>query len=146
MDVAPRYAEVPVEIVECDASWPARSEHERLLLERILAPWLIGAIEHIDLRLKLDCETAEYTDFTVVIVLNLRGRVMGVVVDSVSDVLALGADNIKPASQMNTSIDAGYIMGIGCVRSGDVERTLILTVIEAQMGSGELGLLDAAQH
>ncbi len=91
----------------------------------------------VDLRLKLGCETAEYTDFTVVIVLNLRGRVMGMVVDSVSDVLALGADSIKPAPQMSTSGDAGYIMGMGCIRTGDVERMLILTDIEALAGSTE---------
>jgi purine-binding chemotaxis protein CheW len=89
----------------------------------------------VDLRLKLACETAEYTDFTVVIVLNLLGRVMGVVVDSVSDVLALGADSIRPAPQMTTSVDAGCIMGMGCVRTGDVERMLILTDIESLVGN-----------
>ncbi|WP_288483220.1 chemotaxis protein CheW [uncultured Acidovorax sp.] len=98
----------------------------------------------VDLRLKLGCESAEYTDFTVVIVLNVRGRVIGVVVDSVSDVLALGADNIKPAPQMSASVDAGYIMGMGCFKSGDVERMLILTDIEALMSSAEMGLMDAA--
>jgi len=100
----------------------------------------------VDLRLKLGCETAEYTDFTVVIVLTVRGRVIGAVVDSVSDVLALGADSIKPAPELSASVDAGYIMGIGCVRSGDVERMLILTDIEALMSSAEMGLMDAAVH
>ena len=100
----------------------------------------------IDLRLKLGCQTAEFTDFTVVIVLNLRGRVIGAVVDSVSDVLALGADSIKPAPQMGGSIDAGHIMGMGCVKSGDVERLLILTDIEALLGAADIGLLDAARH
>ncbi|MFC4922557.1 chemotaxis protein CheW [Delftia deserti] len=98
----------------------------------------------VDLRLKLGCESAEYTDFTVVIVLNVRGRVIGVVVDSVSDVLALGADNIKPAPRMSASVDAGYIVGMGCFKSGDVERMLILTDIEALMSSAEMGLMEAA--
>ncbi len=100
----------------------------------------------VDLRLRLACETAEYTDFTVVIVLNVRGRVIGAVVDSVSDVLALGADSIKPAPEMNASVDAGFILGIGCVKSGDVERMLILTDIDALIGSAEMGLMDAALH
>jgi len=100
----------------------------------------------VDLRLKLACEGAEYTDFTVVIVLNVRGRVMGVVVDSVSDVLALGADSIKPAPEMNASVNSGYIMGMGCVKSGDVERLLILTDIDALMSSAEMGLMDATLH
>ena len=60
----------------------------------------------VDLRLKLGCETADYTDFTVVIVLNVRGRVIGAVVDSVSDVIALDADCIKPAPEMRASVGA----------------------------------------
>ncbi len=100
----------------------------------------------VDLRLKLACETAEYTDFTVVIVLTVRGRVIGVVVDSVSDVLALGADSIKPAPQMSAAVDTGYIMGMGCVKNGDVERMLILTDIEAMMSGTDMGLMDAGLH
>ena len=100
----------------------------------------------VDMRLKLGCESAEYTDFTAVIVLNVRGRVIGAVVDSVSDVLALGADSIKAAPELNSSVDAGYIMGIGCVKNGDVERMLILTDIEALMSSPEMGLMDPASH
>jgi chemotaxis signal transduction protein len=54
----------------------------------------------VDLRLKLACETAEYNSFTVVIVLNVKGRVVGAVVDSVSDVLALEPRPIKPRPEM----------------------------------------------
>jgi purine-binding chemotaxis protein CheW len=77
-----------------------------------------------------------------VIVLSVRGRVIGAVVDSVSDVLALDAGSIKPAPTLNASGDAGCIVGIGCVRSGDVERMLILTDIEALMSSTEMGLVE----
>jgi purine-binding chemotaxis protein CheW len=100
----------------------------------------------VDLRLKLACENADYTDFTVVILLNVRRRVIGVVVDSVSDVLELGAGSIKPAPEMNSSVDAGYIMGIGCLKTGDVQRMLILTDIEALMSGPEMGLIAAALH
>jgi purine-binding chemotaxis protein CheW len=96
----------------------------------------------VDLRLKLACESADYTDFTVVIVLNVRKRVIGVVVDSVSDVLELSADSVKPAPEISSSVDAGFIMGIGCLKTGDVERMLILTDIEALMSGPELGLMD----
>lgn len=98
----------------------------------------------IDLRLKLDCTSAEYNAFTVVIVLNVRGRVVGAVVDSVSDVLELVADQIKPAPELNSSIDAGYITGIATVKAGEAERMLILMDIEALMSSAEMGLVDAA--
>ena len=100
----------------------------------------------VDLRLKLVCETVEYTDFTVVIVRNVRGRVIGLAVDSVSDVLALGAESIKPMPEVNSSVYAGYIMGMGGIKSGNVERILILTDIEALISSGEMGLMNAALH
>ncbi len=96
----------------------------------------------IDLRLKLGCETAEYNAFTVVIVLNVRGRVVGAVVDSVSDVMELGAGQIKPSPEMNATVDSGFITGIGAVKSGDVERMLILMDIEALMSSTDMGLMD----
>ncbi len=96
----------------------------------------------IDLRLKLDCPSAEYNGFTVVIVLNVRGRVVGAVVDSVSDVLELTREQIKPAPELRSSIDANFITGIGAVKSGDAERMLILMDIEALMSSAEMGLID----
>ena len=95
----------------------------------------------VDLRLKLGCDSAEYNAFTVVIVLNVRGRVVGAVVDSVSDVLELNRDHIKPAPEMNSSVDTGFITGIGCVKNGDEQRMLILMDIEGLMSSADMGLL-----
>jgi purine-binding chemotaxis protein CheW len=95
----------------------------------------------IDLRLKLGCEKSEYGDFTVVIVLNVRGRVIGAVVDSVSDVLELAKEQIKPAPELSSSIDANFITGIGTVKTGDAMRMLILMDIEGLMSSAEMGLV-----
>ena len=92
----------------------------------------------VDLRLKLGCDTAEYNSFTVVIVLNDKGRVVGAVVDSVSDVLALDAQTIKPAPEMNSAVDTSFITGIGSVG----ERMLILMDIEGLMASAEMGLIN----
>ena len=92
----------------------------------------------VDLRLKLDIAKADYTEFTVVIILNVRGTVVGAVVDSVSDVLELSGDAIRPAPQLNASIDAGFITGIGSV----ADRMLILMDIEALMSSNDMGLMD----
>ena len=92
----------------------------------------------VDLRLKLGCPSAEYNSFTVVIVLNVRGRVVGAVVDSVSDVMELTRDHIKPAPDMNANVDTSFITGIGSV--GD--RMLILMDIEALMSSADMGLMD----
>jgi purine-binding chemotaxis protein CheW len=99
----------------------------------------------IDLRLKLGCEQVEYNAFTVVVVLNVRGRVVGAVVDSVSDVLELTSGEIKPAPELNSSVDASYITGIGAVKSGQgeevTERMLILMDIEGLMSSADMGLV-----
>ena len=95
----------------------------------------------VDLRLKLGCETAEYSALTVVIVLNVKGRVVGAVVDSGSDVLELAKDAIKPAPEMASAIDAGFITGIGSVKTGEEQRMLILMDIEGLMASAEMGLL-----
>jgi len=92
----------------------------------------------VDLRLKLGCDTADYNSFTVVIVLNVKGRVVGAVVDSVSDVLELKADTIKPAPEMASAIDEGYITGIGSIN----DRMLILMDIESLMASAEMGLIN----
>jgi purine-binding chemotaxis protein CheW len=95
----------------------------------------------VDLRVKFGCENVVCGELTVVIVLNVRGRVVGAVVDSVSDVLELGQDTIKPAPQMTSSVDAGFITGIACVENGKDERMLILMDIERLMSSAEMGLV-----
>lgn len=96
----------------------------------------------VDLRIKLGCEKVEYNGFTVVIVLNVKGRVVGAVVDSVSDVLELPRDEIKPAPEMSTasSVDTAFITGIASVG----ERMLILMDIESLMSSPDMGLIDSS--
>ena len=97
----------------------------------------------IDLRLKLQCAQAEYTDFAVVIILNVRGTVMGVVVDAVADVVALTREAIKPAPQFQSQLDAAFVTGIA--RMGD--RMLIMMDIESLLDSAEMGLVaQIARH
>lgn len=89
-----------------------------------------------DLRLKLHVEKVEYNEFTVVIILNIHGNVVGAVVDGVSDVVTLNADDIKPAPQFDSTMDEKFILGL--VKTG--ERTLIVMNVEALMGNAELGI------
>ena len=91
----------------------------------------------VDLRLKLHCAQAEYTDFTVVIILNVAGTVLGVVVDAVADVVALTRDIIKAAPQFQTQVDASFVTGIASVG----ERMLIMMDIESLLSSAEMGLV-----
>lgn len=96
----------------------------------------------VDLRIRFGCKSAEYTAFTVVIVLNVHGRVFGAVVDSVSDVIALTSEQIKDAPDIHSNSDANHIIGIGCVESGESQRMLILMDIEALMSGSEMGLME----
>jgi purine-binding chemotaxis protein CheW len=97
----------------------------------------------IDLRLKFDLGQARYDAFTVVIILNVAGRVVGAVVDSVSDVLELDEKQIKPAPEFNSMLEAGYITGLGTVESSDGQRMLILVDIEKLMSGADMGLVEA---
>ncbi|MGQ3051999.1 MAG: chemotaxis protein CheW [Roseateles sp.] len=93
----------------------------------------------LDLRLRLRLgQAGEYNAFTVVIVLNVGGRIVGVVVDSVSDVLELTADQIKPRPEVPAALDARFITGLGKLG----ERMLILLDIEAMIRSPDFGLID----
>lgn len=97
----------------------------------------------LDLRVKFRLDKAEYDDFTVVIILNVASRVVGVVVDSVSDVLALPAEAIRPTPEFaSATFDTRYITGLATVE----EDLLILLDIEKLMTSADMALVDAATH
>ena len=74
----------------------------------------------------------------LVIILNIGGRIMGMVVDSVSDVTTLSPDQIKPAPEMGSAFNSDYMIGLGTVD----ERMLILVDIDKLMSSGEMGLIE----
>lgn len=95
----------------------------------------------VDLRLKLNISKVAYDDFTVVIILMVRGTVIGAVVDAVSDVVTLSSQAIKAAPQFDTSIDARFITGLANV--GD--RMLIVMNMEALLSASEMGMLAAAR-
>ncbi|MDQ0083836.1 MULTISPECIES: chemotaxis protein CheW [Variovorax] len=92
----------------------------------------------IDMRIKFKLGDPTYDQFTVVIVLNIAGRVVGMVVDSVSDVITLTGDQIKPAPEMGSVLDADYLIGLGTLE----ERMLILVDIDRLMSSDEMGLVE----
>jgi purine-binding chemotaxis protein CheW len=97
----------------------------------------------VDLRVKFGLEEVRYDAFTVSVILNVGQRVVGAVVDSVSDVIELGEGQVKPAPQFNGAFDASYILGIGSLdgRDGQPGRMLILTDIERLLSSPEMGLI-----
>lgn len=92
----------------------------------------------IDMRIKLNLGTPTYDQFTVVIILNVGTRVMGMVVDSVSDVITLTAEQVKPAPQLGSALDTDYLIGMGTLDN----RMLILVDIDQLMSSAEMGLIE----
>ncbi|MDW5443458.1 chemotaxis protein CheW [Polaromonas sp. SM01] len=91
----------------------------------------------IDMRIKFKLGTPTYDPFTVVIILNIASRVMGMVVDSVSDVITLTPEQVKPAPEMGAVLDTEYLIGLGTLD----ERMLILVDLDKLMTSDEMGLL-----
>ncbi len=92
----------------------------------------------VDMRIKFNLGAPTYDQFTVVIILNINGRIVGMVVDSVSDVTTLTADQIKPAPDMDTTFNSDYLIGLGTID----ERMLILVDIDKLMTSPDMGLVD----
>ena len=96
----------------------------------------------VDMRIKFNVGAATYDQFTVVIILNLESRVVGIVVDSVSDVLTLQPDQVKPAPEFSSTMHTQFITGLGTVG----ERMLILVDIECLMTSAEMELVAETTH
>lgn len=93
-----------------------------------------------DLRIKFNLGNARYDQFTVVIILNIGARVVGIVVDGVTDVTALSPDQMEPPPALGQALDTSYIMGLGQV----VERMIILVDVEKLLDVDALELALAA--
>ena len=96
----------------------------------------------IDMRLKFNLSQASYDAFTVVIVLNIGNRVVGMVVDAVSDVITLTPEQLRPVPEFNSTIASDHILAIGAVE----DRMLILVDIGKLMTSAEMGLVEETLH
>lgn len=94
----------------------------------------------IDMRIKFHLGEPTYDQFTVVIILNVANRIVGMVVDSVSDVITLTPEQIKPAPEIGTTFEADHLMGLGTID----ERMLILVNVDKLISSADMGLVDQA--
>ena len=92
----------------------------------------------VDMRLKFNLESANYDSFTVVIVLNIGSRVVGMVVDAVSDVITLTPEQLRPVPEFSSAIATDHLLAIGSID----QRMLILVDIEKLMTGAEMGLVE----
>jgi purine-binding chemotaxis protein CheW len=91
----------------------------------------------IDMRIKFRLPDVRYDSFTVVVILRIAGRVIGLVVDGVSDVVRFTDSEVKPAPQLGSVVDGSFIAGI----ASQDDRMVLLLDIERLLSSGELNLL-----
>ena len=94
----------------------------------------------VDMRIKFNLGEATYDQFTVVIILNVAERVVGMVVDGVSDVISLEAEQMRAAPEFSSTFDTRYITGLGTVE----DRMLILVDIDKLMSSSDMALFEQA--
>ena len=96
----------------------------------------------VDLRLKFGLSGVTYDALTVVIILSVARRVVGIVVDAVSDVVTLLPQQVRAAPEFGTSLDTRFITGLGTLG----ERMLILADIERLMTSRDMQLVAQASE
>ena len=98
----------------------------------------------IDLRLKFEIEKIEYTERTCIIVVELKSGaaniLIGIVVDSVSEVLSIKADDIEDTPSFGTRLDTAYILGMAKAKGG----VKILLDIDRVLGTEEVAALKNA--
>lgn len=92
----------------------------------------------VDMRIKFKVGHASYDQFTVVIILNVLERVVGIVVDGVSDVIALPPEQIRDAPEFGAALDTRYIIGLGTAD----QRMIILVDIEKLISSRDMELME----
>ena len=95
----------------------------------------------VDLRCKFGLTRVNFDHLTVTVILTVADRVVGAVVDSVSDVVELAHDQIKQMPTFNASVDANFITGIGAPGRSDQDDMLVLLDIEKMMASSDMGLV-----
>jgi purine-binding chemotaxis protein CheW len=92
----------------------------------------------IDLRERFGMETMVYNQFTVIMILDVSGRIMGLVVDAVSDVITLNKENIKPRPNFSTGISTEFISGMGIKDN----KFIILLDVDKVLSDEELNMVD----
>ena len=95
----------------------------------------------VDMRIKFRLGSVTYDATPVVIILNIANRVVGMVVDGVSDVTTLKPEEIRPAPEFGSGLDVQYLQGLGTVD----DRMIILVDIEKLMSSRDMELVEAAE-
>jgi purine-binding chemotaxis protein CheW len=96
----------------------------------------------VDLRIKFHVGEACYDQFTIVIVIQIHERMVGIVVDGVSDVISLAKEERRPPPEFGVGFDSRFLIGLAKLQ----EHMVILVNIEALVTSAELCLIDVNEE
>jgi purine-binding chemotaxis protein CheW len=92
----------------------------------------------IDLRERFGMQIKDYDQFTVIMILDVSGRIMGLVVDAVSDVITLNKEDIKPRPHFSTGIFTEFIFGMGIKD----QKFVILLDVDRLLSDEELNMVN----
>ncbi len=88
----------------------------------------------VDMRLKLEMQEQDYTKFTVILIIEVKGSLVGMIVDAVSDVVGLPLSSIQETPHFSSNIDTDYIKGVA--KKGD--QLIIVLDVDRILSSEDL--------
>ena len=91
----------------------------------------------VDMRIRFELPQPRYDATTVVVILRVSGRIIGLVVDAVSDVVQLAPKDVKEAPALGSVVDSSFLAGLATLDG----RMVMLLDIERLLSSGEMNLL-----
>ena len=92
----------------------------------------------VDMRVKFGMAERSYDAFTVIIIVEVKGRLIGMIVDTVSDVANIPVDTIQDTPHFTAKIETDFIKGIGQLDS----RLVIILDVERIMSADEMRSMD----
>jgi purine-binding chemotaxis protein CheW len=95
----------------------------------------------VDMRIKFNMDTKEYDQFTVILIVVVKGRQIGMIVDTVSDVMAIPVEKIQETPHFSTKIETDYIKGIGNID----DQLVIVLDVDMILSQDELDTLQAEE-
>lgn len=92
----------------------------------------------VDIRLKFNMEEKEYDDSTVILITEVKDKMVGMIADRISDVVSIPVESIQDTPHFNTNIETSFIKGIGRVK----EELIIILDVDLVLTDEEISSLD----
>lgn len=93
----------------------------------------------VDLRMKFRLPPIEYNKFTVIVIAVVAGKMVGLLVDAVSDVLNVSPDQLRAAPDFGAAVDTQFINGVFQTR----DHLAVALNLERLLSETELAVSEA---